>query len=131
MFYKDELYNSFENGIISFNDKKVNINELPWNPSPAYKGVSLKHVITGSNTNNYFSIHLVKIEPGCEIGLHNHLGKTELHEVMAGEGLAYIEESEIQYKTGVISLIPADKDHLVKAGDDGLYLFAKFFPALI
>ena len=36
----------------------------------------------------------------------------------------------LKYETGVISIMPAKVPHEVVAGADGLYLFAKFMPAL-
>ena len=47
------------------------------------------------------SFHLVRIAAGKTIGIHR-----------------------------VISIIPAKIPHEVKAGNEGLYLFAKFMPAL-
>jgi quercetin dioxygenase-like cupin family protein len=73
---------------------------------------------------------LVKIEPNCEIGNHIHEGKSELHEVVCGEGTALVDGKNITYKTGVISLIPADISHSVKANTNGLILLAKFTPPL-
>lgn len=40
------------------------------------------------------------------------------------------EFADIPYTPGVISTLPADVPHEVNAGDNGLYLFAKFMPAL-
>jgi len=126
-----DIKNDFENGLINIADKVVKAEDLVWNNHPAYKGVALKHLITGKDTSNKFSCHFVKVEPGCEIGLHIHEGKTELHEIIAGSGFGYIEEKQFVYKPGIITLIPADKEHHVKAGENGLFIFAKFFPALV
>ena len=131
MYSDNELYKKLEIGTVYLKDKTISIEELKWNLHPAFKGVALKHLITGANTNNHYSSHLVKIEPGCEIGLHNHPGKIEMHEVISGKGYGYVEDTEILYVTGIVSYIEADKDHLVKAGDEGLFLLAKFFPALL
>ncbi len=78
-----------------------------------------------------WNCHLVKIDAGCEIGTHNHCGKTELHEVIFGHGKCFVGEKEIDYTTGKITVMPADINHKVTAGDEGLFLFAKFFPALV
>lgn len=123
--------NDFEKGTLNINGKEIKIEEIEWNANPTCEGVFLKHLIKGENTNNQISCHIVKISPHCEIKLHNHSGKTELHEVMDGSGECIIEGTPIAYKKGVITLILADKNHLVKAGNENLYLFAKFFPALL
>lgn len=123
--------NQFNNGKLYLNGECIDVASLPWNEHPAYKGVFLKHVITGNRTDNRLSCHLVKIEPTCEIGLHNHAGKTELHEVLNGNGHCILEDKKMDYRKGVTGLIPADMNHLVKASSEGLFLLAKFFPALV
>lgn len=121
----------FENGILYMNENAVIVNELSWNEHPVYKGVFLKHLIKGENTNQQLSCHLVKIEPDCEIGLHNHAGKSELHEIVDGSGYCVIENNKFNYAAGITGFIPADANHLVKAGEQGLFILAKFFPALL
>lgn len=123
--------NDFSKGKLYINDTCVDVESLEWNEHPAFKGVFLKHVIKGANTNNSLSCHLVKINPDCEIGIHNHNGKTELHEILSGKGTCQIEQTRIHYNRGVVGFIPADKNHAVKADKEGLLLLAKFFPALI
>ncbi len=123
--------NFFEQGKLYLNGKCIEVSNLEWNEHPTFKGVFLKHLIKGESTGNQLSCHLVKINPGCEIGNHIHVGKTELHEVLSGSGKCWIEQTKIDYREGNIGFIPADKNHSVKAGDDGLFLLAKFFPALL
>lgn len=105
--------------------------ERNWNPHPKFKGVFLKHLITGSQTNNQFSSHIVKINPHCILDEHIHEGKTELHEIINGGALCYIGDKKFQYKPGDCAIIPQDTVHKVIAFDDGLMLLAKFFPALL
>lgn len=123
--------NIFNNGKLYINGESVDIENLPWNKHSAYEGVFLKHIIKGESTDHQLSCHLVKINPGCEIGTHNHAGKTELHEIITGSGHCIIEQSKIDYHRGVIGFIPADRNHSVKAEREGLFLLAKFFPALL
>ena len=54
----------------------------------------------------------------------------ETHEVIMGEGECINEGVPIHYQPGTISIMPAGKEHEVNAGEKGLYLFAKFMPAL-
>lgn len=121
----------FTNGELYINGECIDIENLTWNNHPAYKGVCLKHIIKGESTNNQLSCHIVRINPGSELELHCHPGKTELHEVINGSGTCSIEKSTITYKKGTMGFIPADRNHSVKAGDEGLILLAKFFPALL
>ena len=76
------------------------------------------------------SYHLVRIEPGRKIGNHVHRDQLETHEVIAGAGSCINDGAPLVYTPGVISIFPAGLPHEVTAGPEGLYLFAKFMPAL-
>jgi quercetin dioxygenase-like cupin family protein len=104
---------------------------LPWNAHPTFPGVSLKHLVTGADTGGAISCHLVRLEPGCQLKSHVHEGQWELHEVVAGSGTAGLDGRTADYLPGVMVVIPKGKSHHVTAGDGGLCLFAKFFPALV
>lgn len=78
-----------------------------------------------------FSYHLIRIAPGKMIGNHIHQSQLETHEIISGTGTCVNNGVELDYKVGVISIFPMGLPHEVKAGDNGLYLFAKFLPALI
>ena len=108
----------------------VSFSEIPWNKHPTFDGVELKHIVTAKETGGQFSYHLVRIAPGGQIGLHTHPTQLETHEVIAGSGFCLRDGQKIAYEPGVISLLPANVPHEVQAGDEGLYLFAKFIPAL-
>jgi mannose-6-phosphate isomerase-like protein (cupin superfamily) len=121
----------FENGNLLMPSSSIEIAKLPWNKHPTCRGVYLKHLITGEATGNRLSCHLVKIDPESEITVHSHEGKTELHEIIGGSGRGCIESREFDYTQGTIVVIPADKDHSLRAGQIGLLLLAKVFPALL
>ena len=91
----------------------------------------MKHLVTGADTNGTSSVHLVKVNPGCCIGDHIHQGKSEIHQVVAGEGRCLLGEREIAYAEGVVAVIPADRPHSVVADEPGLFLLAVFSPALL
>ena len=117
-------------GNIYFADKQVEISALTWNPHPTFKGVYLKHLILGKDTGNQLSCHIVKIKDDCILDTHQHEGKIELHEVIYGEGKMLLDKKEIDYTIGKACIIPANVPLKVVAGKGGLYLFAKFTPAL-
>lgn len=121
----------FNKGRLYINSECIDIEKVSWNEHPAFKGVYLKHVIKGNHTGNQFSCHLVKIYPGCEIGLHNHVDTIELHEVIHGTGYCCMDNIELEYNSGVIGFIPANKFHAVRAENEELFILAKFFPALL
>lgn len=117
-------------GNVYLADKQIDIDTLVWNPHHSFKGVFLKHLITGKDTENKLSCHIVKIEPNCILDTHLHDGKIEIHEVVGGSGTMYLDDKEISYSVGRICVIPANTLHKVVASENGLYLFAKFTPAL-
>lgn len=119
-----------QQGKVVFGANEYEVDSLPWNNHPTFTGVALKHLITGKDTADKFSCHLVRIDTGCEIGSHIHVGKWELHEVVKGKGYCLIENSKIAYGEGIVTVIPADLPHSVFA-DEQLYLLAKFVPALL
>lgn len=127
---ENDILAKFSEGRIIVIPKEEKVNRLPWNEHPTFSGVALKHLITGKDTNNSFSCHMVRVKAGCEIGNHIHEGKWELHEVVKGNGMCIIDDEQLFYDVGTIAVIPADIPHTVKADED-LYMFAKFIPALL
>lgn len=90
----------------------------------------LAGIITSEKTDGQFSFHLVRIAPNKKIGNHIHEKKLETHEVISGAGICVNNGAELPYESGVVSIFPIGVPHEVIAGEDGLYLFAKFMPAL-
>lgn len=120
----------FDNGkLVAFGETKK-FQDVAWSKHPTFEGVELKHIITSIETDGKYSYHLVRIAPNCSIGNHIHEKQLETHEVISGSGVCVNQEVMIDYAPGVISIIPAGIKHEVKAGIEGLYLFAKFIPAL-
>lgn len=130
MKYQD-LFEKFDTeGELRLPDGAVSFGEIPWSRHPAFDGVALKHIVTAGETGGQFSYHLVRIAPGKAIGSHIHQVQLETHEVIAGSGTCVNNGVELAYEPGVISILPMGLPHEVKAGPDGLSLFAKFIPAL-
>ena len=125
-----ETFDIFANGCLSLPIGCKNFSQLCWCQHPNFSGVNLKHLITAEDTENAYSFHLVSIEPYMKIGEHFHNGQLETHEVIAGHGFCINNGVEIKYKSGVLSIFAANTLHQVVAGKKGLYIFAKFFPAL-
>ena len=118
---------AFELGTIYINGVELNkTDNIEWQKHSKFNGVFTKGLFSGKDSSNNFSAMLVKIEPDCEIGNHIHEGKAELHEVIYGEGVTLVNDKSVVYKPGIISLIPADVPHSVKANKSGLVLLAKF-----
>ncbi|MCH5249235.1 MAG: cupin [Lachnospiraceae bacterium] len=130
MDYKD-LFEQFNNeGRLILPDTDISFADIPWSKHPTFEGVELKHIITSKQTNGQFSFHLVRIAPNKKIGNHVHKIQLETHEVISGNGICINNGTKIKYAPGVISILPMNVAHEVTAGSDGLYIFAKFMPAL-
>lgn len=131
MEFKD-LFDKFDmDGKLLVPKTTVCFQDIPWSKHPAFEGVELKHIITSEQTGGQFSYHLVRIAPNKAIGNHIHETQLETHEVIAGTGSCVNNEVKLLYEPGVISILPMGIPHEVTAGSDGLYLFAKFIPALV
>ncbi len=125
-----DILNFIEVGCIVTEEGSANAADLAWNPHPRFSGVHLRNVITGSNTNGEFSVHLVRIGPGMEIGEHFHQDQTEFHFVLAGDGKCVLGERTLVYRPGNMAVMPPNAPHRVAAGAGGLVLQAVFSPAL-
>lgn len=125
-----DLFGQFSRGSLLLPNKSKNFANLPWIRHPDFPGVELKHIITGEDTKNQYSFHLVRIAPNKEIGFHIHAAQLETHEVISGGGVCINQRRSFDYFPGIISFFPAGIEHKVTAGPDGCSLFAKFFPAL-
>lgn len=102
-----------------------------WVQHPVFSGVWMKHLVTGKDTGGLLSCHLVRIEDGCEIGMHTHEASLELHEVLSGTGNCLMDGRETPYQPGVCLVIPVGERHAVTAKGCDLHLMAKFSPALL
>lgn len=126
----NSLFKAFNNGLLKFPAKSVEFAAIPWSKHPTFEGVELKHIVTAKDTDGQFSYHLVRIAPNKSIKNHIHETQLETHEVIAGSDVCVNNGVTIPYEAGTISIMLAGIPHEVNAGDDGLYLFAKFIPAL-
>lgn len=125
------LFETFSNrGKLLLSDQNILFQDIPWSKHPEFEGVELKHILTAAQTGGQFSYHLVRIAPNKKIGNHIHTEQTETHEVIDSAGFCMNNQIKLPYEPGILSLLPAGLPHEVTTGADGLYLFAKFIPAL-
>lgn len=122
--------NCFENGEVGTISEIIKSEDKNFNPHPKFKGVYLKDLVTGDMTGNKISCHLVKVEPFCTLDTHVHENNLEIHEIISGNATCYIGENTISYNVGTIGVIPENVPHKVEAGENGIYILAKFIPAL-
>ena len=120
-----------ETETVHYCDKSENSSEFPWTDHPKFTGVYLKHLIKGTETDGLFSAHIVKIDPNCSLMEHCHEDQWELHEIVKGYGVCRLGNVGYDYHSGIMAVIPKGVSHGVRAGEDGLILLAKFFPALL
>jgi quercetin dioxygenase-like cupin family protein len=126
----NEVFEAFNNGCFEVPGAEKSFKDVPWSKHPTFEGVELKHILTSKETGGAYSFHLVRIAPGKSILDHIHDPQLETHEVIAGKGTCINDGLEIAYLPGVISVMPPQVHHEVHAGEEGLFLFAKFLPAL-
>lgn len=125
------LFEQFDNaGKLVLSNTEISFANIPWSKHPTFEGVELKHIVTSKQTNGQFSYHLVRIAPNKKIGKHIHKTQLETHEVISGSGVCINADDKIKYEPGVISIFPMNVPHEVTAESEGLYIFAKFMPAL-
>ena len=122
---------SFENGFVITKDDITNAAQIDFTPHAKFKGVYLKHLVTSDMTGGQVSSHLVKVEPNCVLDHHIHENNLEIHEVIAGSAKALVGEQEVDYLPGTIGVLPAKVPHKITAGEEGVYILAKFTPALV
>lgn len=127
---ENKVFDAFNNGALKLPAQTIEFIDIPWCKHPTFEGVELKHILTSKETDNTFSYHLVRIAPNKSILEHIHETQLETHEVIAGNGICINDTQSIVYEPGTISIMPATVPHSVTAGENGLYLFAKFIPAL-
>lgn len=126
----NSLFEAFNKGYLKLPSTTVEFASIPWSKHPVFDGVELKHIITAKDTSGQFSYHLVRIAPYKSIKNHIHETQLETHEVISGSGICINDGVSISYEAGTVSIMPSGIPHEVNAGKDGLYIFAKFFPAL-
>ena len=127
---QNKAFEMFNDGMVIFPGKSIDVSALPWIEHPAFKGVYLKNLVTGSETKGAFSCHMVKIKKGCEVGLHSHDTQWEFNEALEGSGTFVIQGKELACKPGFSYATPPGVSHIVSAQDEDLYILAKFIPAL-
>lgn len=127
---ESSMAESLAGGMVYGSDGSRDVSRCEWNAHPKFSGVSLKHVIGAAQTDGLFSSHLVKVAPGCVLDTHVHADQMELHEVISGQGLCRLVSREVAYEPGKMAVIRKGEKHRVEAGEEGLVIMAKFFPAL-
>jgi mannose-6-phosphate isomerase-like protein (cupin superfamily) len=121
-----DLFGAFDGGRVTANGETVELGAQAWNPHKDFEGVYLKNVVTADKTGGAFTCHLVRIDPYKKIGVHSHAKSIELHEVVSGDGTCATEKGDVAYRAGSVAVLPMNSPHEVRAGKNGLRLFAKF-----
>ena len=121
-----ELFDCFAKGRLTVAGRLPALAVGPWKEHKDFPGVFLKSLVMPELTEGLLSCHLVRIEARRGIGRHAHGTSLELHEVVGGSGVCLTPEGEIAYLPGSMAILPAKTPHEVRAGENGLWLFAKF-----
>jgi mannose-6-phosphate isomerase-like protein (cupin superfamily) len=125
------IANDFADGKTYTSTDLRNAKELDFVPHAKFKGVYLKLLVPGAMTDGQISSHLVKVDPHCVLDTHIHENNLEIHEVISGSAKAMVGDKEVDYLPGTIGVLPAGVPHKIVAGEEGVYILAKFTPALV
>ena len=120
------MFRQFDEGVLAANGENIDMAGRSWNEHRDFSGVYLKNVVSAEQTEGVMSCHLVRIEPNKMIGMHTHPASIELHEVIAGSGVCVTEQGTVDYRPGRVAVLDRNAPHEVRAGENGLCLFAKF-----
>lgn len=119
------------NGAVTYADRDEPSGQIQWNEHPKFKGVYLKHLVRGEDTGGMLSCHLVRIDSNGVLDEHMHENQWELHEIIEGDGILIFGGRHTPYSPGGMGVMPKGVKHKIIAGQNGLVLLAKFFPALL
>jgi quercetin dioxygenase-like cupin family protein len=125
---KPSLCEVFTAGATFCPDRAVLSLDVPWVRHPAWPGVALKELLTKSDTDRAFGYLLVRVEDGCEAGVHAHPDEWEWNGVLAGEGLFFFGEQEVPFTAGASFVTPPGVGHRVCATGGEVLLLALFIP---
>lgn len=121
----NKIYEMFAEGLLYKEDVQECFADKAWNPHPAYNGVCIKQLVAEAGEKKV-RLLLVKVDPGCEMLAHVHENEMEIHQVIGGSGCFDNVGVKREYKPGMISVIPCNSMHAVKAGAEGLHILAIF-----
>ncbi|MBP2133736.1 quercetin dioxygenase-like cupin family protein [Methanomicrobium sp. W14] len=114
--------------IVFLSDREIESSDREWYEHPEWKGIRLKDLLTGKDTGNKFSYHLVHIEKNCEIPKHLHEKEWELNRMIKGKGLFIFDNKEITLSAGQTFATPPGVSHAVSSYDSEMSLLALFIP---
>jgi len=125
------MENPFLHAHIALADDDMCCGNMVWNKHPVFAGVSLRHMVTGKETDGRFSAHLVRVDPGCALESHSHAENWEFHSVISGTARCEVAGRMTGYAPGVCGVMPQGVAHRVVAGDEEVYILATFVPAML
>ncbi len=111
--------------------READVAAIPFAPHPAFQGVGLRLLAASAQTEGRFSLHQVRVEPGCALHPHRHEASVETHHVLRGSGSCTAGGEAVPYAPGTVHVIASGAEHAVLAGKDGLELLAVFTPPLL
>ncbi|MHC1629414.1 MAG: cupin domain-containing protein [Methanoculleaceae archaeon] len=101
-----------------------------WYSNPAWTGVALADLASGTDTQDAFSSHLVRVQKGCEVPDHLHESQWEWNAILSGHGRILLDGREISFKPGDTFTTPPGVRHAVVADMEDVAMLAVFAPGL-
>lgn len=86
----------------------------------------MKHLIGPEEMKNAARLYAeVTLEPGCEIGYHEHRGESETYYILAGTGTYNDNGEKREVRAGDVTHTPSGSGHgLLNTGTENLVLMA-------
>ncbi len=99
-----------------------------WKEHPRFKGILFKALVTRAE-NPYANMNVVRVPPGCTIGLHTHGEQIETIYVLAGQSIFTLDGIEAPFHAGQIIAAPAGVEHSLRnEGTEMVELLTIFAP---
>ena len=88
-------------------------NSGEWKEHPRFKGILFKPLITRAD-NPHANVNVVRVPPGCKIGLHTHSDQIETIYVLSGISVFTIAGVETSFAAGQIIAAPSGIEHSLR-----------------
>ena len=103
---------------------KLCFSQMEETPMPQFKGGE-KTTYSRFLADGHNRIMVNRLEPGASIGLHTHIGNSEVMYILSGSGKAICDGTEEQLAHGDCHYCPQGHSHtLINDGTEDLVFFA-------
>lgn len=103
---------------------RIDFNSIPENEIKSFQGGE-GSVLQKLFKDDAVKIMMMRVRPGCTVGLHTHGSNREIEYIVSGHGKAICDGKEELLEPGVCHYCPRGSSHTVICeGDEDLVFFA-------